>query len=169
VARAARAKEIALADRGSSALITLGDISTLIAAASARGAAEESFQARVQPWMRECFGPQISADRSERNDRFIKEALELVQAGGYSADRAHALIDYVFGRPVGELHRKVGGVMVTLAALCLANGEDMHVAGETELTRILKPEIIAKIRATQASKAKGSALPITVPPGSDAS
>lgn len=40
IGRAAHAKAMALADRNSSALLTLGDISTLISAASARGVAD---------------------------------------------------------------------------------------------------------------------------------
>jgi hypothetical protein len=122
-----------------------------------------AFQARVQPWMLACFGAEIAADRLERSDRFIEEALELVQACGYSADRAHALVDYTFGRPIGEPTQEVGGVMVTLAALCLAAGLDMHDAGEAELARINVPETIAKIRAKQAAKPTGSALPIAPP------
>lgn len=123
------------------------------------------FQGRVKPWMLVCFGAEIAADTLERNDRFIEEALELVQSLGYSADRAHALVDYVFGRPVGEPRQEVGGVMVTLAALCLAAGLDMHEAGEAELARITRPEIIEKIRAKQAAKPTGSALPIAPSPG----
>ena len=122
----------------------------------------QPFQNRVHPWLLACFGAEIAADCLERNDRFIEEALELVQATGYSRDRAHALVDYVFGRSIGEPSQEVGGVMVTLAALCLANNLDMHAAAETELDRINTPEIITKIRAKQAAKPKGSALPIPV-------
>jgi hypothetical protein len=118
-------------------------------------------QAKVAPWMQECFGPVISADKLERSDRFIEESLELVQACGYERERAHALVEYVFNRPVGEPSQEVGGVMVTLAALCLAHGMDMHAAGETEVRRISAPDVIAKIRAKQASKPTGSALPIS--------
>lgn len=122
------------------------------------------FQQRVQPWMMACFGPEISADRVERNHRFIEEALELVQANGMPRADAHALVDYVYGRPPGVLSQEVGGVMVTLAALCLANGTDMHADGETELARINAPEMIEKIRAKQAAKPRGSALPVAAPP-----
>lgn len=118
----------------------------------------ETLQARVQPWMMACFGPEISADKLERNDRFIEEALELVQASNYPKERALALVDYVYGRDQGEIHQEVGGVMITLAAHCLAHGVDMHQAGETELARIwTKVEVI---RAKQAAKPTGSALPI---------
>lgn len=120
-----------------------------------------NFQSRVQGWMQTCFGPTISADKVERNDRFIEDALELVQALGYKRQRAHALVDYVFDRPIGEPSQEAGGVMVTLAALCEPNGLDMDAAAETELSRILAPEVVAKIRAKQAAKPTGSALPAT--------
>lgn len=122
------------------------------------------FQERVAGWMLECFTPEIAADKLERADRFCEEALELVQTTeGFSAERAHALVDYVFSRPEGDPVQEVGGVMVTLAALCGPNGLDMIAAGEAEYERINKPEIIEKIRAKQASKPVGSALPIAAP------
>ncbi|MGX5887837.1 hypothetical protein [Burkholderia gladioli] len=124
--------------------------------------AREQFQSRVQPWMLECFGPTIAADTIERNHRFLEEALELVQSLGCTASEAHQLVDYTFGRPVGEPAQEVGGVMVTLAALCLANTLDMHQAGETELARISEPAIMRKIRAKQAAKPKHSPLPQAV-------
>lgn len=116
-----------------------------------------AFQARVQPWLLACFGETIAADREERNHRFLEEALELVQACGCTAGEAHQLVDYVFGRDVGEPAQEVGGVMVTLAALCLANGLDMHANAETELARIWTK--VEAIRAKQAAKPKHSPLP----------
>lgn len=70
---------------------------------------ELSFQSRVQPWLMECFGPMIAGDREERNHRFLEEALELVQACGCTASEAHQLVDYVFGRPVGEPTQEAEG------------------------------------------------------------
>ncbi|MGG2044065.1 hypothetical protein [Burkholderia gladioli] len=122
----------------------------------------EPFQARVQPWMLQCFGAAIAADRVERNHRFLEEALELVQSLGCTASEAHQLVDYTFGRPVGEPAQEVGGVMTTLAALCLANILDMHAAGEAELARISEPAMVLKIRAKQAAKPKHSPLPQAV-------
>lgn len=115
------------------------------------------FQQRVNPWMLECFGAEISSDRIERNHRFFEEAAELVQANGMTRSEAHQLVDYTFDRPVGDLHQEVGGVMVTLAALCLASGADMHAAAETELARIWTK--VEQIRAKQAAKPKHSPLP----------
>lgn len=116
------------------------------------------FQARVQPWMLACFGAAIAADRAERNHRFFEEAGELVQACGMTADEAHQLVNYTWSRPLGEKPQEVGGVMVTLAALCLANQLDMHAAGETELARVWTK--IKAIRRKQAAKPKHSPLPI---------
>lgn len=122
-----------------------------------------SFQNRVEPWMLQCFGPEISADKLERGDRLLEEVLELLQSGDYPQERVAALVEYTWNRPKGEPTQEVGGVMVTLAAYCLALGIDMHDAGEVELARIFQPEIVEKIRAKQAKKASEipfSALPV---------
>lgn len=115
------------------------------------------FQNRVNHWMQHCFGPEVSADRTERNHRFLEEALELVQANGCSYHEALQLVDYVYGRPQGEIVQEVGGVMVTLAALCLAYGVDMRAAGDLELVRVWTK--VQQIRAKQAAKPKHSPLP----------
>lgn len=115
------------------------------------------YQSRVGDWMQECFGAEIAADRLERNHRFLEEALELVQASKCTVNEAHQLVDYVYGRPDGEINQEVGGVMVTLAAYCLAHDVDMQVAGETELARVWTK--VEQIRAKQAAKPKHSPLP----------
>lgn len=109
-----------------------------------------SFQARVKPWMEACFTPDVINDPVERNHRFIEEALELAQACGASAEEMHNLVEYVFNRPVGEKSQEVGGVAVTLAALCNAQGIDIEASQETELARIWT--CIQKIRDKQAIK-----------------
>lgn len=115
------------------------------------------FQYRVQVWMRACFGHAISKDRVERNHRFLEEALELVQACGCTPSEAHQLVDYVYGRPIGIKEQEVGGVAVTLAALCDAHDIDMDECGEAELRRIWTK--VETIRAKQAAKPKHSPLP----------
>jgi len=121
------------------------------------------FQNRVADWMTECFTPEITKDIVERNHRFLEESLELVQSLGCTSSEAHQLVDYVFNRPVGEPYQEVGGVMVTLAALCNAAGLQMMDNGETELSRISTPEIIEKIRLKQSAKPKHSPLPQSTP------
>ncbi|WP_208453038.1 hypothetical protein [Burkholderia gladioli] len=151
---------IAASNRGYAA--GLRDGKALSACGPLTADAGKPFQSRVQPWLLECFGPTIAADRVERNHRFLEEALETVQSLGCTASEAHQLVDYTFGRPIGEPVQEVGGVMVTLAALCLASALDMHQAGETELARISEPATVLKIRAKQAAKPKHSPLPQAV-------
>lgn len=116
-------------------------------------------QLEVGLWLLECFGEEIAEDKLERADRFIEEALELAQTNpDFNAVRAHALVDYVFNRDVGEPVQEVGGVMVTLAALCNTVGIDVQEAMNTEVTRIWTK--VEQIRAKQKTKPVGSALPI---------
>lgn len=122
-----------------------------------------TFQARVAGWVLQCFDDAIAADMVERGDRLVEEVFELLQSHGYDPSRIVALRDYVWRRQVGEPSQEVGGVMVTLAAYCAAAGLDMHEAGETELARILRPEVAEKIRIKQATKPTGSPLPIPQP------
>jgi len=125
--------------------------------ASHDNAEKANFQARVRPWLIACFGEEIAGDKIERNHRFLEEALETVQAGSCTRSEAHQIVDYVFGRPVGELEQEVGGTLVTLAALCLAHGLNMHECAEVELARVWTK--VEKIRAKQAAKPKHSPLP----------
>ncbi|MGV2065439.1 hypothetical protein [Agrobacterium tumefaciens] len=116
-----------------------------------------TFQARVREWTAACFPPSVQGDVKERTHRFLEEAIELAQASNCTREDALALIDYVFSRPEGEPFQEAGGVLVTLAALCNAQEMDMDLAGEHELSRNWSR--IDKIRAKQAAKPQGSALP----------
>ncbi len=116
-----------------------------------------SYQRRVEDWLEACFPPSVRSDRSERTHRFLEEALELAQANGCSRTDAIALVDYVFGRPMGQPDQEVGGVMVTLASLCSASQINMDEAGARELER--NWDRIEAIRAKQQAKPHGSPLP----------
>lgn len=115
------------------------------------------YQERVWSWMLECFGEEISSDRDERCYRFLEEALELVQASGCTADDAYKILKYVYGRPTGDQFQEVGGVMVTLAALCCTFDLDLEKAAETELARVWQH--IEQIRIKQQGKPQRSPLP----------
>lgn len=120
---------------------------------------EQLYQDRVVRWIRTCFNEEIAKDKNERNHRFLEEALELVQSTGCTAEGAHKLVDYVFGRPVGDPDQEVGGTLNTLASLCYANDIDMMAAAEREMDRVERPEIMEKIRAKQKTKPPSSPLP----------
>ncbi len=101
------------------------------------------FQEAVRSWVIFCFGKDIADDTVERNYRFLEESIELVQACGMSKDKVLLLVDYVFDRPVGEKNQEVGGVMITLSALCSAQRIALKEAAYKELHRIYeKIEII---------------------------
>lgn len=116
-----------------------------------------TLQTQVRKWTNAAFGKEVSNDRDERNHRFLEEALELVQAQGCTRIDAHTLVDYVFERPAGEPRQEVGGVMLTLAALCNASDLDMSAAAQDEMRRVW--DKIETIRAKQAAKPKNSPLP----------
>lgn len=120
---------------------------------------DKSFQTRVGEWLVLCFGQDIANDLTERCDRFLEENLELLQAAGYDPKRVPQLVNYVWNRPVGEKHQEVGGVMVTLAALCRALDVQMETAGEEELSRIWT--VVGEIREKQKRK-RGIATPLPV-------
>lgn len=116
-----------------------------------------SFQHRVHMWMIQCFSMPVVTDAVERNHRFLEESLELVQSLGCTPEEARQLVDYVYGRPVGETRQELGGVMVTLAALANVQGIDIEAAADTELARCWTK--IEQIRAKQAAKPKHGPLP----------
>lgn len=121
-----------------------------------------SFQSRVYRWALDCFGYGHVTDIRERAHRFIEEALELGQVCSVSREDAHALVDYVYARDVGELKAEIGGVQVTLAVVCAVLGVSMEDAGERELARVMLPEVMEVVRAKQQAKVAagvGGALP----------
>lgn len=115
------------------------------------------YQDRVAAWIAECFSPEVGSDVLERSHRLLEEALELVQASGCTKEDVLEIVDYVYDRPAGSLEQEVGGVMVTLAALCSALELSMDAAADRELDR--NWERIEAIRYKQATKPAGSPLP----------
>jgi hypothetical protein len=111
-----------------------------------------SFQRHVGIWLRECLGEASRTNKKERNHRFLEEAVELVQATAMTREEAYFIVDDVFDRPPGDPSQEVGGVMVSLAALCSAQNIDMRRSGKTELRRVWRK--IPLIRAKQACKPK---------------
>ena len=118
------------------------------------------FQGLVHNWLLACFGREIANDKIERNHRFLEEALELAQACDCTINEAHQLVEYVFNRPIGQKNQEVGGVIITLNALCEVQKLDLEACADMELMRISELKTMKKIRAKQATKPKHSPLPI---------
>lgn len=114
-------------------------------------------QMKVNEWVVAAFGQVVADDTIERNHRFLEESLELVQSLGCTQSEAHQLVDYVYERDIGEINQEVGGVILTLAALCNAQGINIEREAEREISRVWKK--IDKIRAKQAAKPRHSPLP----------
>ena len=90
---------------------------------------ENNFQQRAAEWYRACFTEADQISPVERTHRFLEEALELAQASNCSREEAIELVDYVFGRKPGDAKDEVGGVMVTLAILCVGVGVVVFSSG----------------------------------------
>ncbi len=116
------------------------------------GTNTRDFCRKVMAWAITCFGTRLSYDPSERNQRFLEEALELVQSTNLTRDAAHQLVDYVYDRPVGDPKQEVAGTMISLAALCAAHKIDIDEVTYDEMVRITDPEVVQKVRAKQALK-----------------
>lgn len=109
-----------------------------------------TFQERVADWVSSCFGETSGGNGKERAFRFVEEALELAQAAGVTPSDVVRLVNYVYARETGDPYQEVGGVLLTLAALCAAIGLDLDAAGEAELERVWTK--IDAIRAKNATK-----------------
>jgi hypothetical protein len=98
-------------------------------------------------------------DIEERRDRYAEESNEVLQAFGMSREDMHKLVDYTWGRPVGEHDKEIGAALVTLTSLCVVAGVDLMSCGEAELEKLQRPETIARIRAKRSTRHGRGPLP----------
>lgn len=88
-------------------------------------------------WGVRSFGLDHMTDKRVRGLRFAEEAIELAQAVRVDKEKLHALIDYIYARPEGDLSQEIGGVGVTLLVLGHGWGIDVDAAEQRELERVL--------------------------------
>jgi hypothetical protein len=100
----------------------------------------------VVDWGVRCFGQAHMDDRVIRAARFLEEAVELAQACGLAKDHALRALEHVYSRPAGEVEQEIGGVSVTLLALCGAFGLSADDCETKEIARCLSlpPEKFAE-------------------------
>lgn len=123
-----------------------------------RGSERDRRQNRDIEWVRSTFGEATLAV-DERAARFLEEALELAQAVGLTREKAIALVEYVYSRPVGDPAQEVGGVGVTLLGLCSVIGVSADREERREHDRVTSIDP-AKFRARHAKKVEaGIATP----------
>jgi hypothetical protein len=123
-----------------------------------KGVTVKAFQDRVAEAHHALFHDDPT-DLSERRDRFYEEATETVQSLGMTADEAHQLVEYTFGRAPGDVRKEIGATALTLASLCVVGGWDMMACAEADLTALQTPEKIAKVRAKRATRHGRGPLP----------
>lgn len=111
---------------------------------------------RCLRWLRHVFEEQYH-NPEERVIRFGEETMELMQCEGVTKEQAHALVEQVWNKPVGERSQELGGVMVTLATYLAVTEQDAGSAFEEEFARCERPDVIEKIRAKHKTKAVVSA------------
>ena len=97
-------------------------------------------QEHVLAWAIRTFGPE-AASPLERALRFLEESVELYQATthgqrGIAFDAIKKTVERVYSRPVGDVRREVGGVAVTLLALCEVAGVRLAEAERDEWGRV---------------------------------
>ena len=112
----------------------------------------KSLQSLVWNWVIQCFGLPAASNITERNYRFLEEAVELCQSLGMDKEACHQVVDYVYFRSPGIPVQELGGVMITLSALATAADLDIETAWKREFVRISDPDVIAKIQEKQAGK-----------------
>lgn len=114
-------------------------------------------QTKVTDWMKDTFTPEVCMDNIERNLRFIEESLELVQSNGCTKEDVIMLLDYVFGRPKGEVHKEIVDVNIALNALASASMLDVFEETIIGLSRVWINQ--DRIRQKHLSKPENSPLP----------
>ena len=119
-------------------------------------------QTIVEAWVRKTFGDKVMDSPLERGLRVVEEAIEVLQTqcGDQTKGRdlAHRLVDEVFDKPIGKLPQEVGGLGVTILALCALHDMRFDTVVRIEIDRVQGADR-DKIRAKQRAKAdKGLAL-----------
>jgi len=128
-----------------------------------RACERDQRQHAVATWCRAAFGEEHATNLLQRAVRGHEEQVELLQAAAHEtgADMAaaramaHKQVDYVFDRPPGNLRQEVGGVSITLLALCAAAGFSADEAESAELQRILAKPLSHFAARNEAKNAAG--------------
>ena len=94
-------------------------------------------QYAVGRWCADAFGAEHASSVPQRGMRLAEEAIEAAQACGLTQEQVHHVVSYVYGRPIGELAQEIGGVSVTLLALCEAAEFSADTVELTEIERVL--------------------------------
>lgn len=106
------------------------------------------WQGQIRNWMFNMVKAPDQWDPVNRGQRILEEVAEACQCPeiGLSEQQCHDIITYVYNRPTGVYHQEIGGIIVTLLALCDATKEDLYQCMVDEIARIREPEMVEKVR-----------------------
>jgi phosphoribosyl-ATP pyrophosphohydrolase len=94
-----------------------------------------SDQIESERLVRTTWGDKCFESLPERGTSVGEEGIETMQACGATREQAHALVDMVYDKPVGELRQEIAGVGFTLLALCANRGLRLDEVLAAELKR----------------------------------
>jgi NTP pyrophosphatase (non-canonical NTP hydrolase) len=88
----------------------------------------------------------------------LEEAVEVAQAGDVSQEQAMAILQRTYSRPIGEINKEIGGLLVTIYAFCGLYGSDPRYLLEREVERVLAkdPEVWRKKHAEKVADGTAS-------------
>jgi hypothetical protein len=109
----------------------------------------------VYEWVQLAFGPEHANSVQQRAVRFLEEAIELYQAAHGDLAMAHKLLDYVFARPVGVLHKEIGAVGLTLLTVAAAAEYNAEAEERMEVERVMAIDPAIMAERNQAKNAAG--------------
>lgn len=90
----------------------------------------------ILEWARNTFGP-VAMNPVERGRRLLEEAAEVAQALGVPAAQALLIVERTNGRPTGDVDKEVGGLLVTVYAVCGLRGKNPQELLSAEVGRVL--------------------------------
>lgn len=115
------------------------------------------WQTSIHDWVCHTLGQPSAFCRKERSDRFMEEALELVQAAGMSREDVLTLVDYTYSRSQGEVRAEAGDALLCLLALISAHELVAEKTLDDTMARAWRD--VEKIRAKNKTKPKSGPLP----------
>lgn len=96
----------------------------------------EANQKAVYQWAVDTFGEHATI-KTERAARLVEESIELAQAVGLPHGIITKLTERVYSRPVGDVPRELGGVVLTVLAAAECLGLSAAEEGRREFDRVL--------------------------------
>jgi len=110
------------------------------------------YQTLLNGWVHDTFTDGSAKSVPIRTFRFVEEAIELAQACDVTRTEVLRIVEYVYGRPKGDVAQEIGGAFTTLTVLCTALKVDAGEAATAEYVRIDTSEMIAKISGKHGQK-----------------